>query len=240
MSSVQAYRAGTGAQADPADIEASELFELHRARVYRFCFGRLGDREEAADAVQDTYAKAWLALRNGCEIRQPLPWLLTIAANVCASRYRAKRARPFETPLTEAAEATVTSLPSAELTGLPAALRALPDGQRRAFVLRELRGCSYEEISRRSRGLAVVARRSPPPRTQGCRCEPHGHGTSCSVGNPAPRSAQGLVAGWERRTGRRSTLPQVRPSRRPQPGRRCSLDRSSGSFRTGAARSRSR
>jgi RNA polymerase sigma-70 factor, ECF subfamily len=146
VSSVQAYRAGTGAQADPADIEASELFELHRARVYRFCFGRLGDREEAADAVQDTYAKAWLALRNGCEIRQPLPWLLTIAANVCASRYRAKRARPFETPLTEAAEATVTSLPSAELTGLPAALRALPDGQRRAFVLRELRGCSYEEI----------------------------------------------------------------------------------------------
>ena len=146
MSSVQAYRAGTGAQADPADIEASELFELHRARVYRFCFGRLGDREEAADAVQDTYAKAWLALRNGCEIRQPLPWLLTIAANVCASRYRAKRARPFETPLTEAAEATVTSLPPAELTGLPAALRALPDGQRRAFVLRELRGCSYEEI----------------------------------------------------------------------------------------------
>ena len=65
---------------------------------------------------------------------------------MCASRYRAKRARPFETPLTEAAEATVASLPPAELTGLPAALRALPDGQRRAFVLRELRGCSYEEI----------------------------------------------------------------------------------------------
>ena len=135
--------------AESAEAEASALYEQHGARVYAFCLGRLGDREEAADAVQDTYAKAWIALRDGVEIRQPLAWLLTIAGNVCTSRYRARSARPIEMPLPDDAEATVTYLPrAAELAGLPSALRALPDEQRRAFVLRELRGCSYGEIGR--------------------------------------------------------------------------------------------
>ena len=144
MSTVQISRADSLARV--ADHEASTLYEQHRHRIYRFCLGRLGDREEAHDAVQDTYAKAWLALRDGCEVREPLAWLLTIARNVCASRFRARSARPIETPLYDEAIATVTYLNRAELAGLPAAVRALPDEQRRAFVLRELRGCSYEEI----------------------------------------------------------------------------------------------
>ena len=146
MSSLQAPRAGDPTLADAAEAEASVLYELHGARVHAFCLGRLGDREEAADAVQDTFAKAWIALRDGCEVRQPLAWLLTIAGNVCASRYRARRARPIETPLRDDAEGPAFDQRPPELVGLPTALRALPEEQRRAFVLRELRGCSYEEI----------------------------------------------------------------------------------------------
>ena len=144
MSSVQITRSETAAHA--AEVEASAFYEQHRQRVYRFCLSRLGDREDAHDAVQDTYSKAWLALRDGCVVREPLPWLLTIARNVCASRYRARSARPVETPLFEETLAAVTPLRRDEIADLPAALRALPEEQRRAFVLRELRGCSYEEI----------------------------------------------------------------------------------------------
>ena len=148
MSNLPLNSASSPSIAETAEADASALFELHGARVYAFCLGRLNDREEAADAVQDTFAKAWLALRDGCEVRQPLAWLLTIAGNVCTSRHRARRARPVETPLADDTEATVSYLPRAELAGLATALRALPDEQRRAFVLRELRGCSYGEIGR--------------------------------------------------------------------------------------------
>ena len=171
MSSWQVNNSDQNANAEAADVEASALFEQHRARVYRFCLGRLGNREDAADAVQDTYAKAWGALRDGSDVHQPLAWLLTIAGNVCTSRHRARSARPVEVPLSdEAAAATVTHLSRIELAGLPAALRALPDGQRRAFVLRELRGCSYEEICD---DLGPRKPRSPP--------------SSIGPGEPSPR-----------------------------------------------------
>ena len=145
MSALQSSDASL-AGSETARAEASALYEHYGARVHTFCLGRLGDREEAADAVQDTFANAWIALRDGCTVRRPLPWLLTIAGNVCASRYRARSARPVETPLYDDAEATVTYVPRAELAGLSGAVRALPEGQRRAFVLRELRGCTYGEI----------------------------------------------------------------------------------------------
>ena len=146
MATFPSQQFAPGQRADhQVETEFGELYDVHCERVFRFCLRRLGDREDAADAVQDTYAKAWLALRDGCHVRDPLAWLLTIAANVCASRYRASRARPTQAPLTDDA-AAVTPLTSSELSGLPEALRALPDEQRHAFVLRELRGCSYDEI----------------------------------------------------------------------------------------------
>ena len=100
---------------ETAEAATSELFELHGSRIHAFCLGRLGDREEAADAVQDTYVKAWIALRDGCEVRQPLAWLLTIAGNVCTSRHRARCARPAEAPLLDDVAATAFQLPRAEL-----------------------------------------------------------------------------------------------------------------------------
>ena len=56
-----------------AKVEAGVLYEQYGARIYSFCLGRLGDREEAADALQDTFANAWMALRDGCTVRRPLP-----------------------------------------------------------------------------------------------------------------------------------------------------------------------
>ena len=145
MATFPSQQLASGFHADQVETEFGELYDLHSERVFRFCLRRLENREDAADAVQDTFAKAWLALRDGCQVREPLAWLLTVAANVCASRYRASRARPAQAPLTDNA-ASVAPLTSSELSGLPEALRALPDEQRHVFVLRELRGCSYDEI----------------------------------------------------------------------------------------------
>jgi RNA polymerase sigma factor (sigma-70 family) len=127
-----------------ASTVASALYERYGARVHRFCARRLGE-DEAPDAVQDTFLRAWLALRDGGEIRYPLPWLLTIADNVCVSRFRARGARVVTTELPENA-GVEPSASSGEVEGLTAALRELPDTQRQALLRRELQGFSYDEI----------------------------------------------------------------------------------------------
>ena len=121
------------------------MYEHYAERIRSFCARRLDDPHEAADAVQDTFLRAWLALRNGTHVRYPLPWLLTIADSVCVSRFRARRARVATTALSgeervEFPEATD------ETAGLAAALRALPERQREALLRREVQGYSYDEI----------------------------------------------------------------------------------------------
>jgi RNA polymerase sigma-70 factor (ECF subfamily) len=110
------------------------------------CVSRLGNSEDAADAVQETFMKAWRALDRGEEVTSPLPWLLTIADNVCASRLRARRSRVIETELVDHPARPIAQ--QTELVdALADALRALPARQRQAFLRRELQGFSYDEIA---------------------------------------------------------------------------------------------
>lgn len=141
--------AGNGALAQAHDGTAASvtraLYERYATRVLRICVERLGDRDEAADAVQDTFLKAWLALRDGVEVRHPLPWLLTIADNVCVSRLRARGARVTTTTLVDDTSVELSDAVG-DVAGLTAALRTLPARQRQALLRRELQGYSYDEI----------------------------------------------------------------------------------------------
>lgn len=138
-------RASTGRE-PPSAAYAGALYERHRAAVYAFCLYRLRDHEEACDAVQETFTKAWIAVRAGQQVAQPRPWLLTIARNVCIDRARALRARPAFAQLTDLPEAAGRPPPD-DLADLSAAVRTLPERQRRAFVLRVVLGWSYKEIA---------------------------------------------------------------------------------------------
>jgi RNA polymerase sigma-70 factor (ECF subfamily) len=128
-----------------ARAEAAALYERYAPRIHRFCVRRLGDRDEAADAVQDTFLRAWLALRDGAEVRFPVPWLLTIAESVCVTRFRARLARVKTTELSDRPRSDFSDAVG-EVAGLATALRALPDRQRQALLRREVQGYSYDEI----------------------------------------------------------------------------------------------
>jgi RNA polymerase sigma-70 factor, ECF subfamily len=130
--------------------ETTELFKRHGNGIYRYCLRRLGSPEEAEDALQVTYLNAWRSLKNGCRPQAGRAWLFQIAANVCASNLRSRlggtRVEP-RAPDTLDTLVAVEDVESDELLGLSEALRELPARQRRALVLRDWQGLSYNEIA---------------------------------------------------------------------------------------------
>lgn len=64
------------------------LMRTHQEPVYRFAYLLLGDPDEAEDAAQEAFIRAYKAL-DRFEPGRPLrPWLLSIAANLVRNRRR--------------------------------------------------------------------------------------------------------------------------------------------------------
>jgi RNA polymerase sigma-70 factor, ECF subfamily len=135
------------------------LYERHSDRIFAFCRSRLRSHQEAEDAVQTTFLQALRALQRGVVPVSETAWLYKIAENVCLSTHRSN-GRRSERELADGGE-VVELAPAREarddaLFGLEEALAGIPENQRRAFVLRELRGLSYKEIAGVA-GLSVTA-----------------------------------------------------------------------------------
>lgn len=133
----------------PADRELQGLYERNADRILAFCRRRLATQQEAEDAMQTTFLHALRALRRGVVPISEAAWLFKIAENVCYSTYRSNGRRSAHESLSAdpVERAPVRDSGSETVFGLDEALASIPDGQRRAFVLRELRGLSYEEIA---------------------------------------------------------------------------------------------
>ncbi len=79
-------------KAQSGDLEAFEvLVERHSKRVYRTLVGLLGSPEEARDAMQDTFLKAFQHLAGFQGRSKFSTWLLTIASNAGLQRLRERR-----------------------------------------------------------------------------------------------------------------------------------------------------
>jgi RNA polymerase sigma factor (sigma-70 family) len=137
------------------------LYEHHHGRIFGYCLSLLGSREEAEDAVQTTFMNAQRGLERGVTPEFELAWLFKIARNVCNNRHAsASRRRRVESVSDFDALQDVLATPErggpvsiGELTG---ALGSVPERQRRALLLREFRGFSYEEIAA-DLGVSVAA-----------------------------------------------------------------------------------
>ncbi len=138
------------AQAPSADATRL-LYERHSSRIFGFCLSRLGSREEAEDAVQTTFLNAQRGLGRGVVPDYELAWLFKIAQNVCHNRHQSaqRRGRVEATQDLDALQdvlATPERGSAVSLADLTRALSAVPERQRRALLLREFQGLSYEEI----------------------------------------------------------------------------------------------
>jgi RNA polymerase sigma factor (sigma-70 family) len=148
------------AQVLPADA-TRQLYERHSSRIFGFCLSRLGSREEAEDAVQTTFLNAQRGLGRGVIPEYELAWLFKIAQNVCHNRHQSARRRgrvetAHDLDALQDVIASPDRTPAVSLGELTQALGAIPTRQRRALVLREFEGYTYEEIANEL-GISVAA-----------------------------------------------------------------------------------
>jgi len=76
----------------------AELVEPHRRLLNAHCYRMLGSLQDAEDAVQETFLRAWRNL-SSFQARSSLrSWLYTIATNVClrAIERRPSRVLPID------------------------------------------------------------------------------------------------------------------------------------------------
>jgi RNA polymerase sigma-70 factor (ECF subfamily) len=128
------------------------LYERHRADLHRYCLSVVRDHEEAADAAQEAWLRAFVALR--APQMGPIvfrAWLYAIARNACTDRLR-DRGRFSLKELSEhdlgRAESSADLHEAREdVRAVLADLAALSERQRSAIALREVAGLSVDEIA---------------------------------------------------------------------------------------------
>ncbi len=130
------------------DARAFEvIFERHHQELYRYCRGILADADDAQDALQATMVAALRAL-PGEQRDIPLrPWLFRVAHNEAISIARGRRKEaPGNDSDATAPGADLTAEARERMRTLVTDLRALPERQEGAIVMRELSGLSYADI----------------------------------------------------------------------------------------------
>ncbi|KEF08050.1 MULTISPECIES: RNA polymerase sigma factor SigM [Streptomyces] len=133
-----------------------ELVRRHRDRLWAVALRTLGDREEAADAVQDALVSAYRAAHTFRGQSAVTTWLHRITVNACLDRAR-KAASRRTSPVAET-ERLEQLLEPHESAAVPAerqdlhrellrALRTLPEEQRAALVLVDMQGYPVAEAA---------------------------------------------------------------------------------------------
>ena len=141
----------------------AELVRRHRDRLWAVALRTLGDREEAADAVQEALISAYRSAHRFRGDSAVTTWLHRIV-----DRVRRRSARPT-VPLADTEPLPVPAVDSDTALDVRAALARLPADQRAALVLVDVQGYSVAEAatileiaegtvkSRCSRGRARLA-----------------------------------------------------------------------------------
>ena len=138
-------------RASQGDLEAfAELVHLHQGAVYNTAWRMLGNRQEAEDAAQEAFLRAFRSIRTLDPSRPPGPWLRRIAVHTALNRLERHPALPIE---------DASLVPSPDPPPEPQVLRreqdrqvrfallSLPPRYRAVIELRHFEELSYAEMA---------------------------------------------------------------------------------------------
>lgn len=145
-------------QVDMDDSQTlGRMYVLHQSWLVSWLSRKLGDRHDAADIAQDTFARICAGAKAHTlvitDIHEPRAYLTTVAKRLMFNHLeRRSLEQAYLTSLSLLPEAAMLSTEDRAilletLEELDRLLHALPDKVRTVFLLSQLDGLSYEEIS---------------------------------------------------------------------------------------------
>jgi RNA polymerase sigma-70 factor (ECF subfamily) len=134
------------------DISAFEqIIVRYERRVLTLAWRLLGRAEDAQDASQEVFLRAFKYLHRFDSGRRFEPWLVTMTVNVCRDLGRKRRQQsdiPIVADFPEAAGDPHSDLNTEEQRRMVhAALAELPEKERAAVVLRDIEGFATAEVA---------------------------------------------------------------------------------------------
>jgi RNA polymerase sigma-70 factor (ECF subfamily) len=126
-----------------ADFDA-----LYASTARNLCaqvYALTGEWAEAQDCVQEAYARAWTRWSTVGTLQEPAAWVRVVAFRLARSRWR--RTQHGLSLHRRSASSEETAGPTPDSVALTAALRRLPEDQRRALVLHHLADLSVAQVA---------------------------------------------------------------------------------------------
>ena len=138
-------------EGDEAQVAFRQLYDRHAPALRRFLGGWLG-AEGAADAVQETFLRAYTGLAGYDPRRSLRGWLYGIARNIALHAQRAQgRHRmspwPASDPAAEGDSPRGAVQRAEEQRLVRQAVDRLPEREREVFLLRQVEGLTYAEVA---------------------------------------------------------------------------------------------
>jgi RNA polymerase sigma-70 factor (ECF subfamily) len=134
------------------DAEAyAQLVDRHYDRCARVAVRILGNREDAEEAIQDAFLRAYSALGDYEERERFAAWLTRILVNQCRTmlaRTRRREALFVDVDAQQVERIIGTAVDDGSWPDLEGALLQLPLEQREAVVLRYTDDLTYEEMAK--------------------------------------------------------------------------------------------
>ena len=136
------------------------LVERYHDKYARFAVHMLGSREDAEEALQDAFVRAYRSLDRYHDRERFGAWLFRILVNRCRTAAGRRQTRERTIVRHEGLMLAASEAPTAENDAwreeLERALGRLPADQREAFLLKHVEDLSYEEIAAMT-GVGVSA-----------------------------------------------------------------------------------